>query len=258
MKFTYKTTLYLTFLLSISSCIMNKKIVYFQDVQKIDAISNNSYNPIFRSDDLVSIFVMSGDLVTAAPFNINSTNVVTNNAGYITGAPAPQSYLIDKEGNIDFPVIGKIKIGGLARTDAIVLIKSKLKEFIQEPTINIRIVNYKITVLGEVIKPGVYTIPNERITLLEAIGLAGDLTITGKRSNIMVLREIDGKKMEYRIDLTSKDLINSPVYYLNQNDVIYVEPNRSRINSSSINPNIASIVISSVSLLITTIVLITK
>ena len=237
---------------------MNKKIVYFQDVQKIDAISNNSYNPIFRSDDLVSIFVMSGDLVTAAPFNINSTNVVTNNAGYITGAPAPQSYLIDKEGNIDFPVIGKIKIGGLARTDAIVLIKSKLKEFIQEPTINIRIVNYKITVLGEVIKPGVYTIPNERITLLEAIGLAGDLTITGKRSNIMVLREIDGKKMEYRIDLTSKDLINSPVYYLNQNDVIYVEPNRSRINSSSINPNIASIVISSVSLLITTIVLITK
>lgn len=258
MKFSLKYVFFFVLSLLLSSCVMNKKIVYFQNETKLDVSAINSYNPIFRADDLISIFVYAGDKESVMPFNINSTNLITNNAGYTTGAPAPQSYLIDKEGNIDFPVIGKIKIGGLLRSEAIELLRTKIKEFVAEPTIHIKIVNFKITVLGEVVKPGVYTIPNERLTLLEAIGLAGDLTITGVRNNILVLREVDGKKVEYRVDITNSDFVNSPVYYLNQNDVVYIEPNRSRINSSSINPSLASIVISSVSLLVTTIVLITK
>ena len=181
-----------------------------------------------------------------------------NIGGYAQGAPTPPGYLIDADGNIDFPIIGKLKVSGLTRTAAVDLIKENLKPYLVNPTVLIRILNYKVTVLGEVKNPGTFTIPNERVTLLEAIGIAGDLQITGRRKNVLVIRENDGKKTEYKVDLTSKDLFNSPVYYLTQNDVVYVEPNRARINSSVINPANAGIVISAVSLIISVIVLISK
>ena len=170
----------------------------------------------------------------------------------------PNGYLIDKDGMIDFPIIGKIKIAGLDRNEAIELLKNQLSVYIKKPIVNIRILNYKITVIGEVSKPGTFTIPNERITILEAIGIAGDLTITGKRNNVLIIRDIDGQKINFRVDLTKNELFKSPVYYLNQNDVVYVEPNRTKINSSAINPSNAGIIISSISLFITTIVLLSK
>ena len=126
--------------------------------------------------------------------------------------------------------------------------------YIKNPSINLRIFNYKISVLGEVTKPGTYTIPSERITLLEALSMAGDLGIFGKRNNILVIHEEDGKKTYMRMDLTKADLINSPRYYLSQNDVVIVEPNKTKINSSVIGPN-TSVIISLVSVLITVVVL---
>jgi polysaccharide export outer membrane protein len=166
--------------------------------------------------------------------------------------------LVTSEGNIEFPVIGTIHLAGLTRTQAIDLLKEKLALYIVNPTISLRILNFRITVLGEVRTPGTFTIPNERITLLEALGVAGDLLITGERQNILVIRDEDGKRKEYRLDLTQESLFSSPVYYLQQNDVVYVEPNRAKRNSSVINASNTGIVISSLSLVLTTLILIFK
>lgn len=241
-----------------NSCTSPKKLIYFQgSIPNSEA--NRNYNPLLKPDDLLSITIVAQDQEAIKPFNLPTYTLYGNNiGGYAQGAPTPPGYLIDSDGNIDFPIIGKLKVSGLTRTAAVDLIKENLKPYLVNPTVLIRILNYKITVLGEVKNPGTFTIPNERVTLLEAIGIAGDLQITGKRKNVLVIRENDGKKTEYKVDLTSKDLFNSPVYYLTQNDVVYVEPNRARINSSVINPANAGIVISAVSLIISVIVLISK
>ena len=133
-----------------------------------------------------------------------------------------------------------------------------MSSYISNPSIIVRILNYKVTVLGEVKNPGTFTIPNERITILEAIGIAGDLQITAVRNNVMVIREVDGKRMEYRVDLTSKNLFSSPAYYLTQNDVVYVEPNRAKVNSAVVNATNVGIFISASSILISLLVLITQ
>ncbi|MCA9750468.1 MAG: SLBB domain-containing protein, partial [Romboutsia sp.] len=120
------------------------------------------------------------------------------------------------------------------------LIKDMLKDYLKDPIVNIRTVNFKVTILGEVTRPGSYTIPNDRITILEALGLASDLTLQGQRNNVLVIREINNKTISYRVDLTSEEVFSSPYYYLTQNDVIYVEPNNSRIKSSSVGPNVGA------------------
>ena len=168
-----------------------------------------------------------------------------------------KTYLVDINGEIDFPVIGKIKLDGLTRTQAVKLIEQKVSEYIIEPSVNLRILNFKFSVLGEVNKPGTYKIDSERITLLEALSQAGDLTIYGKRNNILLIREINGKKEYNRVDITKADFINSSNYYLIQNDVILVQPNNTRINSSVIGPNI-TVTISALSLLTTIAIILTR
>lgn len=238
----------------VSSCTYRKKIIYFQGTLNGNEI-NKSYTPVLRSDDLLSITVIGMDETLTKPFNLPLTNINQNIGGYTQGTPSPPGYLIDENGFIDFPIVGKLKLGGLSRSAAIDLIKESLKPYLNNPTILIRILNYKITVLGEVRNPGTFTIPNERITLPEAIGIAGDLQITGVRNNILVIRDVEGKKTETKVDLTKKDLFNSPFYYLQQNDVVYVEPNRAKINSAAINTSNVSLVVSVISLLITMVVL---
>jgi polysaccharide export outer membrane protein len=156
------------------------------------------------------------------------------------GRTTQQTYLVDVNGNIEFPVLGTLKLGGLDRVQATALIKNLLKEYIKDPIINLRTVNFKVTVLGEVHKPGSYTIQNDRVTILEALGLAGDLTIQAERKNMLVIREENGKKTYNRVDMTSEEFFNSSVYYLTQNDVIYVQPNNSRIKSSAVGPNVSA------------------
>jgi polysaccharide export outer membrane protein len=213
---------------------------------------------IYASGDMLSITVMGRDLDAAKPFNIPSLNYSANQGGYATGTPAPPGYLIDAEGNIDFPVLGKIKVGGLTHAQAIQAIQSKLESYLKEPTILIRLINFRVSVLGEVRNPGTFTLPNETVTLVEALGIAGDLTITGKRTNVLVVRTVNGKRSEIRLDLTTTDVFSSPAYYLQQNDVIYIEPNRAKINSAVVNPANVGIVISVLSLLVTMTVLLSK
>ncbi len=240
-----------------NACTDTKKLIYFQG-NTTNSQSNSSYSLVLQTGDILSITVMGLDETSTKPFNMPTNNINQNIGGYVQGSQSPPGYLIDKEGNITFPVIGKIKLGGLERSDAIDILKEQLKPYLVNPTILIRILNFKVTVLGEVRNPGTFTIPNERITLPEALGIAGDLQITGIRKNIMIIREIEGKRTEYRVDLTSKELFNSPVYFLQQNDVVYVQPNRAKINSSVVNTSNVSLIISTISILITLAALLTR
>jgi len=245
--------------LGMFSCVNKKKIIYFQGDKSISSDSTKKNSPTIHTDDLLSITVMSIDAEAAKPFNLSTYGQFAEGKGNFTSSNSKvEGYLVDSNGEIDFPSIGKIKLSGYNRAEAADLIKSKLADYLKNPMVNIQILNFKITILGDVNKPGVYTIPNERITLIEAIGLAGDLNMTALRKNILVIRDTDGKKTETRIDFTSKELFNSSVFYLQQNDVIYVEPNRSKKNSSAINTASISVFVSLTSLVITLITLLTR
>ena len=237
----------LTIIISLTSCASKKKIAYFQDVKEDLRMMN--YEPILQTDDVLMIVISSVNPEVAAPYNLK-TVILQSNSEISLAQERLQSYLIDQEGNIEFPVIGKVHLAGLTRTQGVELIKEKLNSHIKDPVVNLRILNYKISVLGEVNKPGVYPLQSERITLLEAISLAGDLSIYGKRTDVLVIREDEGVKTINKIDLTNSDFINSDFYYLNQNDVVYVEPTKTKVNSSIIGPNVA-IGISAASLLVT-------
>jgi polysaccharide export outer membrane protein len=220
-----------------ASCVSNKKIAYFQfdeiDQEKV----SNVYKTVFKPDDLLQITVVSDDIEAVKPFNLPAVafSAATNS---VVGQVQQLSYLIDSNGEIDFPVFGKLKIGGLTREEVIRMLKSRLNpDYVKDPTINIRISNFKITVQGDVGRPGTFNIPNERVTILDAIGLAGDLNISGKRDNVLVIREEGDLKKEYRVNLLSKKTYTSPVFYLQQNDIIYVEHNYAKIQSASSNTN---------------------
>jgi polysaccharide export outer membrane protein len=238
-----------------SSCATRERMVYFQDDSFMDSTENRSqYAPVFKKDDFISVIVTADDPESAIPFNFPETGSqrLSSNNGYTTGNPVREGYLIDDEGNVALPIIGKIKLAGMTRSAAVKMLETTYAEYLSNPVVNIHIENFKITVLGDVVKPGTFKIPNERITILEAIGLAGDLQMTGIRENILVIRDNHGKKESYRVDLTSANLINSPVYYLEQNDVVYVEPNAAARSTGTFWRTSGSILISVTSLIVTT------
>lgn len=224
--------LFVTFLMF--SCATKEDVVYFQGVNASNnVVGLDSYSPTFHIDDELIIVVNALDPEAARPFNLSSVSYATE-MQEARGRERLQTYIVDPNGEIDFPVLGKIKLAGLNREQANNLIESKLVDYIKDPIVNIRTVNYKITVLGEVTRPGTYTATQERVTLIEALSMAGDLTIYGERENVLVIQDYDGKKTYTRVNLKSDDLFNSPVYYLSQNDVVYVEPNKTRAKNSSI------------------------
>ncbi|TXD47380.1 polysaccharide biosynthesis/export family protein [Polaribacter sp. IC063] len=237
-----KNTFFLLILLMLASCVSKKEIIYFQNDEIDQSRVSNSYKTIIKPDDVLQITITALDTEAVRPFNLSAvTYSATSNSAM--GVAQQQTYLVDTNGEIDFPVLGKLNIGGLSRDEFIAFLKDKLApDYILNPNVNVRISNYKITVLGDVRSPGNYPIPNERITILEAIGLAGDLNISGERNNVLVQREENGEKIQYRVDLLSKNIFTSPVYYLQQNDVVYVEPNYARIQSASANSNTSLII----------------
>lgn len=246
-------------LIVLTSCASKEKYIYYQDIEAVinsDA-SSKRFETKLVSDDLLMIVVSAEDPESAAPFNLFTTVTADPRNSATTGQVTQQLYLVDADGNIEFPIIGTLKIGGLNKSQAIVLIKNEINKYLKNPIVNLRIMNFKITVQGEVNQPGVHTITSERLTLPEAITLSGDLSTYGSRNNILVIREQDGKRTFARVDITKADFINSPYFFLKQNDIVYVEPNKTKINSSVIGPNI-SIGISALSLLVTIIALSVK
>jgi polysaccharide export outer membrane protein len=227
----------------ISSCATRKEVVYFQDAKDFETVvDTDTFSTKFKINDILNIYISTFDAEATRPFNLIKA---TEN-----GRSEAVDYLIDKDGNIDYPVLGKIKLVGLTVQEAKELIKQKLAVYLKDPIVNIRLANFRVTVLGSVNRPGTYNISGERITILEALGQAGDLNIKGRRDNVLVIRDFNGTKVYTRINLTNKESMNSPVYYLTQNDVVYVEPNKSAISTSSLD-NRTSIIVSIVSLLIT-------
>lgn len=172
---------------------------------------------LLKPDDIISITVSALDPVTVAPFNLGK-----NANGAVD--PASNTYLIATDGSIEYPIIGSIKIAGLTRLQATTLLKSRISEYVKNPIVSLKLMNFKVTILGDVRQPGVFNLSNERVTLTEALGMAGDINVLAKRTNVLVLREEGGQKVETRVNMTTDSLFYSPVYYLKQNDLIYVEP----------------------------------
>lgn len=238
-----------------SSCRSRKDFAYF------NAPAGKTFVPEYKQyiwhNDLLAIEVSSTEPELAIPFNPFTTRSGNQPAGYLNGIASPFGYLVDPSGDIHFPYLGKIKAAGKTREELSQYLQQALEPYLKNPLVYIRILNFKVTVLGDVASPGTFNIPNEKITLPEALGLAGDLNISALRKNVLLIRTAGGKNTQYTIDLTSQDVFTSEVYYLQQGDVIYVEANKAQRNSSAINNRIG-IVISVATLFITTLTLVLK
>lgn len=243
-----------------TSCASSKKVVYLQDVVPLkQQVIEQKYEVYIHNDDLLAIMVNSKNPELALPFNMP---MVTYQLGSERGGQQRVlGYLVDTNGDIDFPILGKLHVAGLTRLQLTDLIKQRLieEDLIKDPIVTVQFLNYKVTVMGEVNRPGSFNISGDRITLLEALSMAGDLTIYGRRDRVAVIREKDGKRTILFHDLRSADIFNSPCYYLQQNDIVYVEPNKSKAGQSEINQNksvgvwlsAASILVSIASLIVT-------
>lgn len=237
----------------LASCASRKEIVYLQPSQVELENLYSKHAPKIQQEDLLTITVSSADIKATQPFN--QQNAYQNTAGTATDFAMKPTYLVDANREIDFPVLGKVKVGGLTRLEATDLLRARLKQYIVDPGVNLTFANFKVTVLGEVRSPGSYTLKQERATVLEALGLAGDMTIKAQRNNVLLIREQNGQKQMQRLNLLTDSVLNSPYYYLAQNDVIYVEPNNSQVRNSRFGQD-TNVWISITSLMITIITLV--
>lgn len=237
------------------SCQSYKKVPYLQDA---DVIANTSqqkklYDAKIMPKDLLTIVVSCTSPELAAPFNL--TVVSPGNLSIVntvtTSQPVLQQYLVDNEGNINFPVLGELHVEGLTKKQAEGMIINKLKPYLTEiPIVTVRMVNYKISVIGEVTRPGTFIISNEKVNLLEALAMAGDMTIWGLRDNVKLIREdAHGKQEIITLDLNKAEAILSPYYWLQQNDIVYVTPNKAKARNSDIG-NSTSLWFSATSILV--------
>lgn len=231
---------WIVMLFLLASCQSYKKVPYMQDVNGVNkAVQQEGlYDAKIMPKDLLTIVVSCTSPELAAPFNLtvaSPTNLATTNL-MTTTQPILQPYLVDNEGKISFPVLGELKLGGLTKREAEQLVKERLKPYIKEdPIVTVRMVNYKISVIGEVTRPGTFTISNEKVNLLEALAMAGDMTVYGLRDNVKLIREdANGKQQIISLDLNKAETILSPYYWLQQNDIIYVTPNKAKARNSDI------------------------
>ncbi len=235
--------------LTFCSCTDTKKIVYFNNVPDKTFYSENKEieSPI-QPNDILSITISSLNAEASAAFNLQNNNISRSTT--VTGSNTESGgYLVNADGTVELPMLGAVKATGLTKNQLKDNITKLIisKKLLIDPIVDIRYLNYEVTVLGEVARPTVITVPSEKISMLKAIGLAGDLTIYGKRENVLLIREENGGKITRHIDLNSSDFFNSPYYYLQTNDVIYVEPNKNKAATSGRNPQLLPIIISALS-----------
>ncbi|HEX9511604.1 MAG TPA: polysaccharide biosynthesis/export family protein [Puia sp.] len=242
--------------LSLTSCINSKKVVYFNNIQDTTLqAAGVSTESVIQKNDLLNITVSSlnpeASLIFNMPNQANATNPLSTGTSGITGGSSSQlvGYLVSEEGTIKFPIVGPLKVSGLTKKQLEQRIADTLaeKKLLIDPIVNVRFMNFRVTVLGEVGKPTTLNVANEKISILEALGLAGDLTIYGKRENVLLIREDGNKKIVKRLDLTSERILTSPYYYLKTNDIIYVEPNTAKIASTSRTQQLLPILLSALS-----------
>ncbi len=248
-----KYYLLLFMILLATSCATKRQILYFQNTEGLSELADmQKFEPVVEMNDVLYINVSSLNAEGVAPFVKIPTEGTLNNQN-----PLLNGYLVNSEGNIQFPVIGSVAVVGKTRMQIQNELSSQLVEFITDVVVDVRIMNFKITVIGGVNNPGVYTIQDERVTLPQAIGLAGDLSAEGNREKIMIIREEDGKQKVTNIDITQTDLFNSPYYFLKQNDIVYVEPSLKGVKQSGFIPDIPAL-LSLFTVVLSAVILITR
>ena len=231
-NFTFPNFTRICFLLLLTSlfasCVSNKNIAYFQDIQGVDQAKLENAIPLIepkiQADDILSINVFTLNPSSGAVINQASPTPVLGSSTNTGSNQVLNAFLVDKNGEIEMALVGKIKVAGLTTYQARELVREVISKDYKNPNVQLRFANFKVSVLGEVNNPNAYTLPNEKVTILDALSLAGDLTIYGKRENVLIVRDQDGKKEFARLNLNSSEIFNSPFYYLKQNDVVYVEP----------------------------------
>lgn len=236
MKKSLLTTLVAAALM-MASCTSYKHVPYLQNSDEIDLSQTTElYDARIQPKDMLTITVSSENYEAAIPYNLTVATVQSASTRYTTSQPTLQTYLVDNDGNIDFPSLGSLHVGGMTKNQAESMIREKLKPYLNGAFIvNVRMVNYKISVLGEVVRPNTYTVSNEKVNVFEALALAGDLTIYGRRDGVKLIREqADGTKEIVPLNLNDANIIYSPYYYMQQNDILYVEPNKAKAQNSDI------------------------
>lgn len=241
-KLFFSRILLFSVVLVLVGCGPSRNLVYFSNIENDDLFKqeeiDNEMIPTIQPDDLLNIDVITLSAESNMLFNrgmIGTLGSTVSDAQRMQTTRGAEGYLVDKDGYINFPVIGKIKLGGLTKAEATDTITNILhREYVKDPVVNIRFLNFKITVLGEVNNPSVVTILTEKVNVMEAITLAGDLTPIGKRENVLIIREKDGQRTLIRVDLNDKELLKSPNYFLQQNDIVYVEPDSYRAVQASL------------------------
>ena len=241
-----------------SGCVSTKDITYFQPLApETDAITTKmkeAYTPVIKPGDILSITVSGLDRENSEMFNPMTLMPATAHTSQSAGIIMPQpitGFTVDSEGNITLPLLGKMNVTGLTSREVEIKLTEHLQQqYLKSPTISVHIANYIVSVLGEVARPAQYVIPHERITMPEVMALAGDLTIYGKRKNVLVIRETDGQRTFARLDLTKRDVFESPYYYLRSGDIVYVEPTKGKMTSTDRTYQLTPVIISSISFLI--------
>ncbi|TDQ09951.1 polysaccharide biosynthesis/export family protein [Pedobacter metabolipauper] len=235
-KLTFPVLLLL--MVCFSSCVSNKNITYFKDIQSLNQAKLENAaaftEPIIQTDDILSLNIFTLDQKTGSVLNQAATTPALGGSTNSSLSTQNTGFLVDKNGDIEIALVGKVKVAGLTTYEARELIRGKVKGvgFI-DPNVQLRLANFKVSVMGEVNAPSTYTLPNEKVSILDALSLAGDLTIYGKRDNILIVRDNNGKKEFARLNLNSSEIFNSPFYYLKQNDLVYVEPNKAKASANN-------------------------
>lgn len=256
-----KFALLLLLPLAFTACTSYKNVPYLQNDSIVNQVAQTPtlYDARIQPKDLLTIAVSTSQAELAVPFNLTVPTTITTTQQSLTSQPAMQSYLVDNKGNVDFPILGTIRLGGLTKGEAETLIKSRLKQYLKEvPIVNVRLINYKISVIGEVTRPNTFTVANEKVNVFEALALAGDLTIYGLRENVKLIRENEnGVKKIVTLNINDANIVLSPYYYLQQNDILYVTPNKAKSKTADITTSTSlwvsatSILVSVASLLVT-------
>lgn len=255
-------------LLLLGACGVPKDVAYFQGVDQLTQAQlekmNQTYSSKICPDDLLTVTVTSWDPVAVSPFNPPAFSYATEGETTVGSAAQLHTYLVTREGFINFPIIGKVQAAGLSKQEFSDSLQDKISKYVKDPIVHVQIINYKITMMGEISRPGPLTVRNDRISILDAIGQSGDLTINANRKNILIIRDNNGVKEYGRIDITDPALFASPYYYLRQNDVVYVEPNDAKKRNANYsqaqqyNLTIFSTLLSTVSVITSIIIAVTR
>ena len=232
----------LTMMLLLGSCAGSKDVPYFKNIDEISlAGSKGLYDAKIMPKDLLTITVSTTDPDASQPFNLTVGSTISASGKIGGGGNSLQTYLVDNDGNINFPVLGTIHVEGLTKSQCQEAIRKLLVPYMavtEKPVVTVRMSSFRVTVIGEVNRPGVVPVETEKMSVVEALAQAGDLTVYGRRENIMLIRENEtGEKTAVRLNMNDANLINSPYYYLQQNDIIYVEPNKTKAQNSGIGPS---------------------